>query len=98
MDQNIKAFLEEKFATVDRRLSELPTKADVEKIVDQRVERLAEMVHSGFADASERLSARFAEVDNRFRTLELSLFTDYNDRIEKLERTVEKLKAAAGLA
>jgi hypothetical protein len=98
MDQDIKAFLEEKFVSMDRRLGELPTKADVEKIVDQRVKHLAEMIHSGFTDASERLGARFDELDSRFRTLELSLFTDYDTRIQKLEQTVEKLKLAAGLS
>jgi hypothetical protein len=91
MDQDTKTFLEEKFASVDRRFD------DMEKVVDLKVDRLAEMVQTGFTDTSDRVSGRFDELDNRFRTLELSLFTDYNDRIEKLERTVEKLKIAAGL-
>lgn len=98
MDQDVKAFLEDKFAAVDRRLGDLPTKEDVEKIVDQKIDRLAEMVQAGFADTSDRMSTRFDELDNRHRALELSLFTDYNARIEKLEQTVEKLKIAAGLS
>lgn len=69
----------------------------MEKVVDQKIDRLAEMVQTGFTDASDRINGRFDELHNRFRTLELSLFTDYNDQIEKLERTVEKLKIAAGL-
>ena len=50
MDQYTKAFLEERFASMDRRFGELPTKADVEKIVGQQVEHLAEMVHAVWSE------------------------------------------------
>lgn len=105
MDKETKVFLEEKFASIDQRfvgmektIAELPSRTEVENIVDRKIDGLAQMVQAGLTDLSDRMNTRFDEVDSRLRALELSLFTDYNSRIEKLEQTVEKLKLATGLS